>query len=362
MNFKKCNFYSQSSMNSIKSFQKSLLNWYRTQKRDLPWRKSKDPYAIWISEIMLQQTQVQTVIPYYERWIKRFPTIHQLAQAPIQNILKSWEGLGYYTRAKNLHRSARMIITDFNGKLPTTSKELMQLPGIGLYTANAIASIAYHEDVPVVDGNVRRVLSRIFLIGNDFDKIFETASLILVSGQAGISNQALMDLGAMICSPKNPRCPSCPVKKFCSACKHNLQSEYPIPQKKPHLKQIKTFAGIISKKSKILICQRPFQGLLGGLWELPSLSFLKSRNVSDLFREYIKKRTGIEIEVRFRMGVFIHRYTHLKERLYLYHCKYLKKPNKPLPRDWRWVNPQRSIKYPLTGLSLKILDQHFKKD
>ncbi|MCJ7718049.1 MAG: A/G-specific adenine glycosylase, partial [Anaerolineales bacterium] len=206
---------------TIKSFQNRMLSWYSTNARDLPWRTSRDPYLIWVSEIMLQQTRVETVIPYFNRWIKTFPTLKSLAEASEDQVLSLWEGLGYYSRARNLHLTSKIVSENFGGVLPRDSNSLQILPGIGRYTAGAIASIAFNEDAPIVDGNIRRVYTRFFNIGTPVQTskteryLWSLAKENLPSGMAGEFNQALMEFGALICLPKNPDCTNCPLQNDC---------------------------------------------------------------------------------------------------------------------------------------------------
>ncbi|MCL5950211.1 MAG: A/G-specific adenine glycosylase, partial [Chloroflexi bacterium] len=215
-----------------RAFADRVLAWYAAHKRDLPWRRdAHDPYRVWISEALLQQTQVTTVIPYYERFLARFPTVASLAAARLDAVLKTWEGAGYYARARNLHRAAREIVTRFDGRVPSTVDELLSLPGIGRYTAGAIASIAYHRDAPVLDGNVIRVLCRYFGIREDparaetQKELWAIAETLVPHGRAGDFNQGLMDLGAALCAPRQPACPACPLRRGCLARRLGLQEQ-----------------------------------------------------------------------------------------------------------------------------------------
>lgn len=252
------------------SWQRRLLRWYLRNRRDLPWRRTKDPYAVWVSEIMLQQTTVEAVIPYYERFLKRFPTIRDLAQAEEEEVLKLWSGLGYYSRARNLHKAARMSDT-----VPDTIEGLMKLPGIGRYTAGAIASIAFDVRAPIVDGNVVRVLSRLFAISDDPQSsdgrknFWKKAEEILPDKDCGDFNQALMELGATLCIPENPACPSCPVKIDCRARKSGSPGDFPKGRKKTVYRDVLMSAAVVQKGGRILFVQRAAKGLLKGMWELP---------------------------------------------------------------------------------------------
>lgn len=222
---------------TVDQFQRDLIDWYEREKRDLPWRKSQDPYRVWVSEIMLQQTRVDTVIPYYQRFMEKFPTIEALANADEDDVLKAWEGLGYYSRARNLQAAVREVHESYNGVVPDNPKELGKLKGIGPYTKGAILSIAYNIPEPAVDGNVMRVLSRILSIWDDIAKpktrkVFEEAVYYLISKENPSSfNQALMELGAMVCTPTSPSCLLCPVREHCAAFSEGVQAELPVKTK-----------------------------------------------------------------------------------------------------------------------------------
>jgi A/G-specific adenine glycosylase len=249
----------------------ALLAWYDDVRRDLPWRRDTDPYRVWISEIMLQQTRVEAVIPYYERWLARYPDIETLANADPEDLLKQWEGLGYYSRARNLHSAARVVHERFNSALPGSYDQLRELPGIGTYTAGAIASIAFGEARPAVDGNVRRVLSRIFDKPAPAASSVEREATALVDPERpGDFNQALMELGATVCVPVNPRCDECPVHSACIAFEHGTVSNRPgvSSQRKP-LPHERWYSLIIWRGDHVLISKRPSSGLLANMWEFP---------------------------------------------------------------------------------------------
>jgi A/G-specific adenine glycosylase len=310
------------------SFVPVLLDWYDHNARELPWRCDVSSYRTWISEIMLQQTQVETVVPYFARWMARFPDIEALAAADEQDVLAMWEGLGYYSRARNLHRAARQVMKDHNGQLPRTRAALGTLPGIGPYTAAAIASIAFGEDVAAVDGNIRRVFARLFDVSiparntQGEKQIQELAQAHLPSGRAGDYNQALMDLGALICTPKNPDCASCPIATDCIARQLGLQEERPVrlPRKKiPHLT---VTAAVIRQDGRVLLAQRPRKGLLGGLWEFPGGTLEKDDpDLRACLRREIREELGVEIHVDEPFGRYDHAYTHFKITLHAFLCR-----------------------------------------
>ncbi|MEP0804069.1 MAG: A/G-specific adenine glycosylase, partial [Chloroflexota bacterium] len=250
------------------SLQTRLLAWYRKNKRILPWRGHPEPYAVWVSEIMLQQTRVETVIPYFERWMRLFPTVQALAEASEQEVLNAWEGLGYYSRARNLHKAAKVIVRDFGGNLPHSLSELIKLPGIGRYTAGAIASIAFGADEPALDGNLKRVYARLFDVTEAVDSpkgeklLWEIARRNLPHGRAGDFNQALMDLGAAVCLPKNPRCLLCPLMELCKARENGTQELRPVRKPKKAVPHHVHAAGVIVRRGRVLLARRPPGGLL----------------------------------------------------------------------------------------------------
>ncbi len=260
----------------------AIAQHYAAVQRDLPWRRSRDPYAIWVSEIMLQQTRVQTVIPYWHRWMATFPTVRVLAAAPLDDVLAAWAGLGYYSRARNLQKGAQAIATRFAGKLPSRASELRVVPGIGPYTAGAIASIAFGERTPLVDGNVARVLSRVYAIAHDIKsskgqrelwaRARQLVDALPVALKPGDLNQGLMELGATVCSPTQPRCLVCPIAAGCAANRRGEQTTYPViaPRKRKHeLPVLERYALWLQADDKIVLARRVPDGLFGGLWELP---------------------------------------------------------------------------------------------
>ena len=255
-----------------------LLKWFEQNKRDLPWRKAskakaylRDPYRVWVSEIMLQQTQVKTVIPYFNRWLKAFPNLKAFAAADLDDVLKLWEGLGYYRRARNLHKAAQIVVEEHKAKMPTSAEELTKLPGIGSYTSAAIASLAYGEDILAVDGNVKRVASRLFCIAGDVTEKEVKSHLepLLPKGKAGAFNESLMELGATVCTPKNVSCESCPIQKHCQAFQKNVVTDFPSAKVKKKVPHKMRFCLVYLKKDKVFLQQRDDSGMLAGLWGFP---------------------------------------------------------------------------------------------
>ncbi|WP_449290049.1 A/G-specific adenine glycosylase [Paenibacillus septentrionalis] len=294
-----------------------LLEWYFHIQRNLPWRENHDPYRIWVSEIMLQQTRVDTVIPYFLSFIEKFPTIQHLAEAPEEEVLKSWEGLGYYSRARNLQAGAKMVMEQHQGQVPTTKEEVAALKGVGPYTCGAIMSIAYNEPVPAVDGNVMRVISRFFALEDDIakpstrvklEKLVET---MIPEGQARYFNQALMELGALICTPKSPSCLLCPVMDNCEARLQGREHELPLKSKAKKARVEYRAAVIVEgqgeHEGKVLVRQRPSDGLLAGMWELPHV--LVEGDQAALYAEQLKEQPllgqAISEEMHKRHGLLV---------------------------------------------------------
>ncbi len=259
----------------VSKFQHLLLSWFRRSARDLPWRRTKDPYKIWVSEIMLQQTQVVTVIPYYQKWIKRFPSVESLARAPLSEVMKYWAGLGYYRRVRMLHEGAKKIVKKYGGQVPNDVHALMKLPGIGRYTAGAIASIAFGISAPILDGNVIRILTRIFAIKKDIQKpetkrqLWELSSVLVPNKNPGAFNEAMMELGATVCLPENPSCGKCPVSKMCRAHLKGKETAYPVNSKDHRLEKLTNVALILIWDGKVLLQKQPAGGRWGGLWMFP---------------------------------------------------------------------------------------------
>ncbi|MCB9642030.1 MAG: A/G-specific adenine glycosylase [Myxococcales bacterium] len=259
------------------AFRASLVSWFQQQQRDLPWRATRDPYAIWLSEIMLQQTRVETVIPYYHRFLERFPTVRDLAAASLEEVLSLWSGLGYYRRARMLHQAAQVVVSEHEGEFPSTHKDLLSLPGIGRYTAGAIASIAFSEEAPLVDGNVFRIFARLFSLtdaigSKELERACWQLAASLVRGESpGDLNQALMELGATLCFPKKPSCLLCPVRAWCRSFAAGTQAELPTPKAPKETPIWQVMWGLFVEKGRVLMIQRPHAGLFAGMWEFPGL-------------------------------------------------------------------------------------------
>lgn len=306
----------------------ALLTWYAAEKRDLPWRRNKIPYRIWISEVMLQQTQIATAIPYYERFLDVFPDVESLARASLEQVLKAWENLGYYSRARNLHKAAKIIMDRHNGRFPDRYSDVKALPGIGEYIAGAVCSIAFNEPVPAIDGNVRRVASRLFAISDPVNErkaqleIADIMAKLVPADNPGDFNQAVMDLGAVICTPKKPSCPSCPARAFCSALQENLQNILPVKTRRTKIPHHQMAAAVIKNDSgEYLVVQRPENGFLGGLWMWPGGRIRDRQDAANELRRLINKDYGLEINVLTRIDSINHQYSHFKITLHPFICE-----------------------------------------
>jgi A/G-specific adenine glycosylase len=344
--------------------QTRLLSWFARHQRNVPWRRTRDPYRIWISEVMLQQTQTATVVPYYENFLERFPTIETLARAPLSQVLKKWEGLGYYARARNLHRAARHLAKLHQGKLPRSYDELLQIPGIGPYTAAAVASIAFDKPHAVVDGNVERVLSRLFHLRvspkqREGKKIVAALAQFLMPVQkAGSWNQAVMEVGALICTPRRPRCDECPVEKFCLARKRLADpSQLPFRLPRPELPHYKVAVGLVWKDGRLLIDQRKMEGMLGGLWEFPGGKIENGESHASALRRELREELSIEVEVGDEYFMKVeHSYTHFRVTLFAYHCRYVAgAPRAMACQAWRWARVRDLRRYAFPTASRRII-------
>lgn len=343
----------------------ALLAWYDRHARELPWRGAADPYAVWVSEVMLQQTRVETVIPYYERWMEHFPTLAHLAAASEKDVLALWEGLGYYSRARNLHRAAQRVMTEMNGRLPQSPEALERLPGIGKYTAGAIASIAFGVDSAALDGNIRRVMARVFDVSTPARSpegeriLWELAESLLPAGRAGDYNQALMDLGAVICTPRAPDCSSCPLQSFCLSWQKGVQEQRPVMLRKPPTPHFTVTAAIIHRPGEVLIAQRPADGLLGSLWEFPGGKLQPGEDLAACLQREIDEELAVKICIGEPLGVYRHVYTHFRVTLHAFHCR-LANGAQPQPiqvQDLRWVHLEQLTGYPMGKIDRQIAEE-----
>ncbi len=346
----------------LAQIREALLSWYSRYKRDLPWRRTKDPYCILVSEVMLQQTQVERVRQYYQKFLERFPTLEALARAQLDEVLKAWEGLGYYARARNLHRAAQIIVRDYNKKIPQDRQALLKLPGIGRYTAGAILSIAFGQDEPVVDANVRRVLFRIFALRRTqtHQKLTELARALLPAGQAGPFNQALMDLGATICVGREPKCLLCPLSKLCAARRLGIQHELPLRSQIPTKPHYDVAVGIIWKGDKILITKRPNDGLLGGLWEFPGGKRQPNESLEECVRREILEEVNVRVRNLTRSMTVRHSYSHFRVTIHVFQGLYAGgQPRCYGCTAWAWVTPTELRTYAFPSATQKIIAKLF---
>jgi A/G-specific adenine glycosylase len=342
-------------------FSSLLLKWYKSNARSLPWRGHSDPYAVWVSEIMLQQTRVETVIPYFSRWMQRFPDVNALSASSEQDVLNAWEGLGYYSRARSLLKAAKMIVEQFGSQLPHSRESLQKLPGLGRYTAAAIASIAFGLDEVVLDGNVKRVLSRCFNLSEAIDtpigekRFWKLAEELLPPGHAGDYNQAVMDLGATICTPKSPACTVCPISAICQARLLRLQAVLPVVTEKKPIPHYIVTAAVMLSEGKVLIARRPSKGLLGGLWEFPGGKVETGESLEAALQREIVEELGTVIEVGEKLGTYRHAYTHFRVTLHAFHARLTgKEPEALEASELAWVEPKWLGEYPMGKIDRMI--------
>jgi A/G-specific adenine glycosylase len=398
------NLFAIWNMKSGTTFTSALLSWYDANGRDLPWRSRSDPYAVLVSEFMLQQTTVPAVIPFFLKWMDRYPSIEELARADEAEILRDWEGLGYYSRARNLHAAAREVVRQYGGSIPDDPGHLKKLPGIGGYTSAAVASIAFGVRVPAADANSLRVWSRL-LVSPERKHIREVFSRILPMDRPGDFNQALMDLGSLVCTSRDPECPACPVSTWCRACNSGRVSEFPARKTPPDTERIEAAVGILFENDRVLVQKRPETGLLAGLWEFPggkiqskvqspkskekdkqsSISvnshkqFPADRETKDeLENEYnrperitsrtetsgtespeeavvreVREETGLRVQVCGKLGVFTHSYTRYRVKLHVFLCQgkagTLHRP------EARWVTLEEMERLPMPSVNRRIV-------
>jgi len=341
----------------------ALLEWYRREARDLPWRRTSDPYRVWLSEIILQQTRVDQGLPYYLRFLDAFPDLPSLAAAPVDRVLKAWEGLGYYTRARNLHKAAQRVMEDCNGELPHKAETLRLLPGIGPYTAGAIASICFGERAPVVDGNVKRVLSRLCDIEASVDlpetnkELWRIAESLLDPAAPGDFNQALMELGARICTPRKPQCEACPVAKWCLARARGVETERPVRNARKPVPHKEIVVAAIRENGAYLLGQRPHEGLLGGLWELPGGKVEGGETHARALVRECAEELGVTVKPGGLIATVQHAYTHFRVTLNVYRCTIVS--GEPVPKthlELRWVAPGDFADYAFPKANHKFLE------
>lgn len=344
------------------SFGAAIRNWYITHRRTLPWRQTKDPYAIWVSEVMLQQTQVNTVIPYYIAFMEGFPTVKTLAASDLQNVLKIWEGLGYYARARNLHRAANKVTQQYDGTVPGDWNRFRALSGVGDYIAAAVLSIAFNQPYAVVDGNVKRVLARLFTMPQMINKstyhaLFQAkADELIDTGQPGLFNQAMMELGAIICTPRHPDCTHCPIVFCCKAFTLEKVNRYPKREKKKNVPVYHIVIGVVRKNDRILITRRKPDGLLGGLWEFPGGKINSKETSAKALKREIAEETSLIIKNLDFLTRIKHAYTHFKIEADVFLCDHEHgKVRLNGPVDYRWIVPSEIENYPFPKANHKFI-------
>ncbi len=350
---------------AIPAFRRALLRWFAQHARTMPWRERPTPYRVWVSEVMLQQTQVATVIPYFDRFMARFPTVEALAAAPLEEVLKLWEGLGYYRRARHLHQAAQIIVEQHGGGIPQDEKALLALPGVGRYTAGAIRSIAFSLPAPILDGNVKRVLARLDDIEAPIDRtdterrLWARAAQLVDPDQPGLFNQAFMELGSLVCRPHQPDCDHCPVRAFCLAYARGTQAQRPVRVPRKRIPHYHVAAGVIwhqADPERFLIAQRPAAGMLGGLWEFPGGKQEPGETLPQTLARELMEELAIQVEVGEKLTVVKHAFSHFRITLHAFHARHLAgEPQTLGVDDWRWVTMDEAAAFPMAKTDRAIL-------
>jgi A/G-specific adenine glycosylase len=342
-----------------------ILSWYSQYGRKSLWRGNPpDAYEVWVGVIMLQQTRLETVIPYLQRWLEHFPTIPDLASASEQAVLSVWEGLGYYSRARNLQKAAKIIEAEYGGELPRDASNLRKLPGIGRYSAGAIASIAFGTDAAALDGNLKRIFARVFNIDEPADTpsgeaiLWSLAEDNVPPGRAGDYNQALMDLGATVCLPHNPTCPICPLADLCQSRRLGLQEQRPILKPRPKGPHYIVTAAVLKRDGKVLLAKRPSKGLLGGMWEFPGGKTEPEETLQGCLTREIREELGVEIHVGEPFGVYQHAYTHFQITLHAFLCDLVAGEPQPLEAaELAWIPVADLTRYPMGKVDRQIAER-----
>ncbi len=351
--------------NLSKALAPRLLRWYDSARRDLPWRRRPTPYRVWVAETMLQQTRIDTVLPYYRRFLRRFPSIAALARASVNDVLGVWAGLGYYARARRLHEAAREIVARFGGRIPAGPERLSSLPGVGRYTTGAVLSIAFGLRAPVVDGNVARVLCRLFALRGDTGtaplqrRLWSIAAALVPARRPGDFNQALMELGSLTCTPNAPACLRCPVTSLCEARRLGRPERFPERTKRKPVPHYEVAVGLIRRRGKLLITKRPMDAMLGGLWEFPGGKIEPGESATDALRREVREETLLDVAVGEHLVSVRHAYSHFRVTLHAFLCDSPRgrvRPQKCVA--FRWVDPNELDTYPFPSGSRKII-RHF---
>lgn len=344
---------------ALSELRAALLAWYDRNARELPWRGTSasppDPYAVWVSEVMLQQTRVEAVKPYFARWMDRFPTVRDLAEAPLGEVLKEWEGLGYYSRARNLHRAAREVGHRHGGDVPAETAAFRALPGVGRYTAGAVMSIAFGHAEAVVDGNIRRVFARLTDAPEPVDRELWTMADGLVPGERpGDLNQALMELGATICTPRSPRCGECPIRPHCAAARAGTQRERPLPRRRRPLPHEPTAVGVVAREGRLLIARRRVDARLGGMWELPAAVRRAGEPLEAAAVRALGAGVGLDAGVVSEIGAVDHTFTHVRVTYHAMLCSADGNPRAITYDEVAWAGPEELARYPLPAAQKRL--------
>lgn len=352
----------QRQARELSSIRRRLLGWYRHHRRDLPWRRTDDAYAIWVSEIMLQQTTVASAISHWERWMERFPTVEDLALAREEEVLTLWSGLGYYNRARNLHQAAKRVVKEHGGNLPTDLNALLDLPGIGRYTAGAIASIAFGQRVPIVDANVARVVSRLFAVQAEATSttgqeiLWDYADQLAQTTSPGDLNQALMELGALVCSPTSPKCSACPVQTLCKAFRQGNPERFPVLPPKRETVEVTEVGAVIEREGKLLIMKRPDKGRFAGMWEFPH-GPVRECEPQEALEAIMRDLTGLAITPEEHLITLDHVFTHHQITLHVWRASVADgRVYRREHADHKWIEPETLDKFPMSTPQRQIVE------
>ena len=335
---------SRAELAALRGAMPALGEWYRGAARDLPWRRTRDPYAVWVSEVMLQQTRVATVVPYYERWMAAFPTVEALAAAPQEAVLRIWEGLGYYSRARNLHRAAGLVVAEHGGQVPAEREAFAALPGVGPYATAAVLSIAYGSPLAAVDGNVRRILARLTATSLDprrppGSRAVDALAQALLCEPPSEHNQAVMELGALVCTPRKPACTGCPLAAVCRGRASGTPEAFPVRAPRKPVPHVDVAIGIVRQGARFFIDQRPTDGMLGGLWEFPGGKLEAGETPHEALVRELVEEFAMEVVVGAPLPSVRHAYTHLRVTLHPYVCDFSSmRPEAGEGRPWRWAS------------------------
>ncbi len=349
---------------SISEFRHRLGTWFEGAARELPWRGQNDPYTTWISEVLLQQTRVDQAIPYYRRFMAAFPSVQDLAAANLDEVLLEWEGLGYYSRARNLHRAAKWIVRDNGGLLPSSYDGLRQMPGVGDYTASAIGSLSFGLPEAVLDGNVIRVLARYDTLPDDVGRspvrrlLRARAQELLDPDRPGPHNEAIMELGATICTPRSPVCGACPVAAGCLAKRSGSQDRYPVKQPKKRPPLVRVAVGVIARGDGCMLIQRRApKGLLGGLWEFPGGKCLENETPRDACIREVREELGIEVRVTRQLAIIKHAYSHFRIQMSAFECDWIGGEVRARQgQPFRWVSPEKMGEFAFPRANRRLIE------